>query len=128
MHGRQIYVRGEEVSGLAPQDLCRRGLARSFQVTSIFRRLTALENVQTALLSHHHRHYDILRPARRLYRDAAMALLERVGLAGQAVKPSGILAPATSGAWSWPWLSPASPASSCSTNRPRGWRPASATS
>jgi branched-chain amino acid transport system ATP-binding protein len=88
----QIYFRGEEVSGLAPQDLCRRGIGRTFQVTSIFRRLTALENVQTALLSHHRRHYDILRPARRLYREAAMALLERVGLAGQAAKPSGILA------------------------------------
>jgi branched-chain amino acid transport system ATP-binding protein len=87
----QIYVRGEEVSGLAPQDLCRRGLGRTFQVTSIFRRLTALENVQTALLTHHGRHYDILRPARRLYRGAAMSLLERVGLAGQAGKLSGIL-------------------------------------
>ena len=88
----QIYFRGEEVSGLAPHDLCRRGIGRTFQVTSIFRRLTVLENVQTALLSHHRRHYDILRPARRLYREAAMALLERVGLAGQAAKPSGILA------------------------------------
>jgi branched-chain amino acid transport system ATP-binding protein len=88
----QIYVRGEEVSGLAPQDLCRRGLGRTFQITSIFRRLSALENVQTALLTHHRRHYDIFRPARRLYREAAMALLDRVGLATQAGKPSGILA------------------------------------
>ena len=82
---------GEDVSGLAPPDLCRRGLARTFQVTSIFRRLSAFENVQTALLTHHRRHYDILRPARRLYREAAMALLDRVGLGGQAAKPSGIL-------------------------------------
>jgi branched-chain amino acid transport system ATP-binding protein len=87
----QIYFRGEEVSGLAPQDLCRRGLARTFQVTSIFRRLTAFENVQTALLTHHRRHLDILRPARRLYRDEAMILLDRVGLGAQAAKPSGIL-------------------------------------
>ncbi len=87
----QIFVRGEEVSGLAPQDLCRRGLGRTFQITSIFRRLTALENVQTALLTHHRRHYNIFSPARRLYRDAAMALLGRVGLAAQAAKPSGIL-------------------------------------
>jgi branched-chain amino acid transport system ATP-binding protein len=87
-----IYVRGEEVSGLGPPDLCRRGLGRTFQVTSIFRRLSALENVQTALLTHHRRHYDFLRPARRLYRDEALALLDRVGLAAQAAKPSGILA------------------------------------
>jgi branched-chain amino acid transport system ATP-binding protein len=88
----RIYVQGEEVSGLAPQDLCRRGLGRTFQVTSIFRRLSALENVQTALLTHHRRHFNIFSPARRLYRDEAMALLDRVGLAAQAGKPSGILA------------------------------------
>jgi branched-chain amino acid transport system ATP-binding protein len=87
----QIYFRGEEISGLAPQDLCRRGLARTFQITSIFRRLTALENVQTALLTYHRRHHDIFRPARRLYRDEAMILLDRVGLGAQAAKPSGIL-------------------------------------
>src|SRR6185503_11563521 len=51
-----------------------------------------LENVQTALLTHYRRHFDVLRPARRLYRDTALALLERVGLAGEAAKPSGILA------------------------------------
>jgi branched-chain amino acid transport system ATP-binding protein len=88
----QIYVGGEEVSGLPPQELCRRGLGRTFQITSIFRRLSALENVQTALLTHHRRHYDILHPAHRLYRDTAMALLDRVGLAAQAAKPGGILA------------------------------------
>jgi branched-chain amino acid transport system ATP-binding protein len=87
----QTYFRGEEVSGLAPPELCRRGLGRTFQVTSIFRGLTALENVQTALLIHHRQHLDILRPARRLHRDEARALLERVGLGAQAAKPSGIL-------------------------------------
>jgi branched-chain amino acid transport system ATP-binding protein len=88
----QIFFQGREISGLAPQDLCRRGLARTFQITSIFRRLTALENVQTALLTHHGRHHDIWSPARRLYREEAMMLLDRVGLAAQAAKPSGTLA------------------------------------
>jgi branched-chain amino acid transport system ATP-binding protein len=86
-----IYLAGEEVSGLPPDQLCRRGLGRTFQITSIFRRLSALENVQTALLSHHRRHHNILAPARRLYRDEAMALLDRVGLGAQAAKPSGIM-------------------------------------
>jgi branched-chain amino acid transport system ATP-binding protein len=88
----QVRFLGEDVSGLPPQALCRRGMARTFQVTSIFRRLTALENVQTALLTHQRRHFNILRPARRLYRNEAMILLDRVGLADQAGKPSGILA------------------------------------
>jgi len=104
----QIYFRGEEISGLAPPELCRRGLARTFQITSIFRRMTTLENVQTALLTHHRRHHDLFRPARRLYRDEAMVLLDRVGLAEQASKPSGSSRTATSGGSSWPWRSRAS--------------------
>jgi branched-chain amino acid transport system ATP-binding protein len=88
----QIYLEGHEVSGLPPHRLCRRGLGRTFQITSVFRRLTALENVQTAFLSHHRRHFNVFVPARRLYRDEALALLERVGLREQADKPSGILA------------------------------------
>jgi branched-chain amino acid transport system ATP-binding protein len=88
----QIYFAGHEVSGLPPDQLCRRGMGRTFQITSIFRRLTALENVQTAFLCHHDRHYNVLVPARRLYRDEALAMLERVGLHEQAAKPSGILA------------------------------------
>jgi len=87
----QIFLAGREVSGLPPHQLCRRGLGRTFQITSIFRRLTALENVQTAFLTHHRRHFNILVPARRLYREQALSLLERVGLCEQAAKPSGIL-------------------------------------
>jgi len=89
-HGT-IRFAGEEVSGLPPHRLYRRGMARTFQITSIFRRLTALENVQTACLSHHRRHYNVFAPARRLYRDEALGMLERVGLREQALKPSGIL-------------------------------------
>src|SRR5262249_16894965 len=43
-----IYFDDAEVSGLAPHELCRRGMGRTFQITSIFRRLSAFENVQTA--------------------------------------------------------------------------------
>jgi len=88
----QIYFDGQKVSGLAPQDLCRRGIGRTFQITSIFRRLTVLENVQTALLAHFRRHHNAFVRASRLYRAQAMTLLDRVGLADQVGKPSGILA------------------------------------
>ena len=86
-----VSFSGEEISDLPPHEVCRRGISRTFQITSVFRRLTVLENVQTALLSHHRRHYNLFARAARLYRDGALALLERVGLAAQAPKPSGIL-------------------------------------
>ncbi len=87
-----IRFRGEEVGGLPPHQLCRRGMGRTFQITSIFRRLTVMENVQTAFLTHHGRQHNLVRRATSLYRGEALALLERVGLAEQAGKPSGILA------------------------------------
>ena len=87
-----VYFEGAEVTGLPPHELCRRGMGRTFQITSIFRRLTALENVQTAFITHHRRHGNLFRSARRLYREEAGMLLERVGLQDQAGKPSGILA------------------------------------
>ena len=88
----EIYFAGEEVNGVPPHRLCRRGMGRTFQITSVFRRLTALENVQTALLAHHRRHFNFLSRARRLYRADALGLLDRVGLHDQAGKPSGMLA------------------------------------
>ncbi len=45
-----IRLRGEEVAGLAPQLINRRGLSRSFQVTNIFPRLSVSENVRCATL------------------------------------------------------------------------------
>jgi len=87
----RIYFEGEEISGVPPDALCRRGLGRTFQITSIFRRLSVIENVQTACLSHHRRQYNLFRSASRLYRDEATALLERVGLSDQAERPSGVM-------------------------------------
>ena len=88
----RVSFRGEEISRLSPDEVCRRGIGRTFQITSVFRRLTVIENVQTALLSHHRRHYNLFADAARLYRDSALALLDRVGLKEQAGKPGGILA------------------------------------
>ena len=45
-----IRLNGEDVSGLPPFELNRRGLARSFQVTNIFPRLSVFENIRCSVL------------------------------------------------------------------------------
>jgi len=45
-----IRLRGEDITGQAPQMINRRGLSRSFQVTNIFPRLSVWENVRCATL------------------------------------------------------------------------------
>jgi branched-chain amino acid transport system ATP-binding protein len=45
-----ITFRGEEISGLPPHVVARRGIVRTFQETVIFREMTALQNV---IIAHH---------------------------------------------------------------------------
>jgi len=54
--------------------------------------MTVAENVQMALLSHRNRLWSLWPAATRLYREEALALLERVGMAGQADRACGVLA------------------------------------
>ena len=46
----EIRLKGERIDGLKPYEINRRGLARSFQVSNLFTRLSVFENVRCALL------------------------------------------------------------------------------
>ena len=88
----EVRFKGERLSGLPPHAVWRRGVSRTFQITATFSSLTALENVQVALFSHGRRTYSLFGRAARLDVDAATALLDQVGLAGQADRVAGVLA------------------------------------
>ena len=87
----RVALAGRDITGQAPHTICRLGLARSFQRTNIFPRLSVFENVQIAVLSHERRAYGPWTPAHGLGRDRTMAVLEDVGLAQRAADPSGSL-------------------------------------
>jgi branched-chain amino acid transport system ATP-binding protein len=93
-----VRLAGEDVTGLAPDRLARRGLSRTFQNLQVFFRMTALENVMVG----RHRHEtsgllaDLLHlPAtarqNRRTREAARATLARVRLEADAGRPAGTL-------------------------------------
>src|ERR1700753_1329323 len=46
----EILLNGERVDGMPPHQINRKGLSRSFQITSIFHRLSVFENLRCALL------------------------------------------------------------------------------
>jgi len=48
--GGQIFLDGEEITSLQPHERVRRGLARTYQVNTLFPQLTALESVTLAVL------------------------------------------------------------------------------
>jgi branched-chain amino acid transport system ATP-binding protein len=89
-----IRFAGADVTGLSASARSHRGLARSFQITSIFRDFTALDNVALAVQAHAGHSFRFWRPARREppLREPARAVLEQVGLAARADVPAGALA------------------------------------
>jgi branched-chain amino acid transport system ATP-binding protein len=88
-----IYLNNRRISGLQPSAINRMGLARSFQITNVFGRLSAFENIRMGVLSQHGRRFDLMRAVAGLrdINDEAMALLERVRLGDKADVPAGDL-------------------------------------
>src|SRR5260221_13743653 len=86
-----IALNGDEIAGLRPFHIARRGLARSFQVTNIFPRLTVFENVRCALLWPLGHRYDCLRGVDRSrdVNDRAAQVLAQIGLAARREAQAG---------------------------------------
>lgn len=47
----KIFFDGEEITGLSPHKILRKGLARSFQIINIFPKMTVYQNIRNAILS-----------------------------------------------------------------------------
>ena len=88
-----VHFEGRDISSMAQHDYARAGIAKSFQITNVFKHLSAHENVRVALQVQTSR-YQILRP-RAAYTevsDKADALLVKVGLVDSRSKLAGDLA------------------------------------
>jgi len=81
-----IRFAGEEVTSLRAPARARMGFARSFQITSIYREFTALDNVALAVQAHAGHSFRFWRPAREesALREPARRILEEVGLGARA--------------------------------------------
>ena len=81
----RILFKGEDITGLSPDRISRKGIARSYQITNILPNATTLENVRIAaqsrrhgwsMLKHHGAYTDVI--------DRAHAVLDSVGLRDKA--------------------------------------------
>ncbi len=77
-----ITYKGADITAMAPADVARLGLVRSFQISAVFPHLTGIENVRVALQRQRGDNFDFWRSKRVLdsLNERAMALLEDVGL------------------------------------------------
>ena len=87
----RIVFNGQDIGGLAPYRICRRGLSMSFQIVNIFSRLTVFENVQVSVLSRLKRGFDLVTPAGRVAISETEKILGSVGLNGIGARVSGSL-------------------------------------
>jgi branched-chain amino acid transport system ATP-binding protein len=87
----RILFHGQDVTELPMHERAGLGLVRSFQITSILPRFSALENVALAVQAHSGSSFRFFgeAAAERPLNDAAMALLHRFGLAARAATPAG---------------------------------------
>lgn len=78
-----ITYAGQDITGRSPDQIAHLGIARSFQITSLFDQMTLLEHVELALAAPTGLGLRFWAPVSRLrrFRPEGMALLEQVGLA-----------------------------------------------
>lgn len=87
----RIMFKGDDIAGLPPYEICKKGIGRSFQVVNIFNRLTVFENVQVAVMSHRRKTYNVFFPAQNLLNEETDEILKNVGLLNKAQSISGSL-------------------------------------
>jgi branched-chain amino acid transport system ATP-binding protein len=76
----EIVFNDENISKLSPYEVCRRGIARSFQIANIFPRLSVFRNVQVSVLAQQKLSHKLFRPARQIAVAETNQILKSVGL------------------------------------------------
>jgi branched-chain amino acid transport system ATP-binding protein len=76
----RILFNEQNISKLPPHEICRRGIARSFQIANIFPRLTVFRNVQVSVLSQQNLSNKLFYPASQMAVEHTNQILDSVGL------------------------------------------------
>ncbi len=89
--GGSIRFKGEDICGLSPHRLCRKGMSRSFQIVKIFSRMSVFENVQTAVISRMNKTSNLFIPARNIAVKETESILDAMGLSDKRDRICGLL-------------------------------------
>ncbi|MEH6831558.1 ABC transporter ATP-binding protein [Sulfitobacter sp.] len=88
-----VKLHGENLAGLEPFQINRKGLSRSFQITNIFPKMSVFENIRCALLwsnGYKYSFWNIVNRQRELS-EQADAILDQINLLGRRDLPAGTL-------------------------------------
>ena len=87
----RILFKDQDITRLAAHEICRRGIARSFQIANIFPRLSVFRNVQVSVLSQKKLSRTLFRPAQSLVVEETSRILDSVGLSDKKLDVAGSL-------------------------------------
>jgi branched-chain amino acid transport system ATP-binding protein len=87
----KILLNDEDISKLPPHVICRKGIARSFQIANVFHRLSVFRNVQVSVLSQQKLSDKLFQPAARLAVEETHRILESIGLLDKKMDVAGSL-------------------------------------
>jgi branched-chain amino acid transport system ATP-binding protein len=87
----RILFKDQDITRLAAHEICRRGIARSFQIANIFPRLSVFRNVQVSVLSQKKLSRTLFHPAQSLVVEETHRILDSVGLSGKKLDVAGSL-------------------------------------
>jgi branched-chain amino acid transport system ATP-binding protein len=89
--GGRVIFKGEEIAGMPPHKVCKKGMSRSFQVVNVFPRLTVFENVRVSVLAREGRTWNMVTAANRMATGETARIIESVGLSGKVDRISAAL-------------------------------------
>jgi branched-chain amino acid transport system ATP-binding protein len=87
----RILFKGQDITRLPAYEICRKGIARSFQIANIFPRLSVFRNIQVSVLSQKKLSRTLFRPSQTLVVDETSRILESVGLSDKKLDVAGSL-------------------------------------
>ncbi len=88
-----VRLHGQDLAGMAPYEINRMGLSRSFQITNIFPKMTVFENVRCSLLwskGYKYSFWNMVSRSQDLT-DGAEAILDQINLTERRDLPAGVL-------------------------------------
>ena len=86
-----VIYKGARIDGLSPPAISRLGIGRTFQITSVFPKLTCLQNVQTVLFARNRRSYRLLSRSAAFDVEEAQSFLELVGIGNAGARAASLL-------------------------------------
>lgn len=82
--GGKVFFNGEDITGLKPHEICKRGIVRTFQITRLFNNMSVLENVMSGAL--------FGRKPVSSFRDAAERAIKMLELVGFPLEKKDLIA------------------------------------